>query len=187
MANSDHLLHEKWTGHEAEFDMCDIVGVRCICLKFSSTIDETKSKTAEQRRRRRIKEAIGNKYMDVPLLDSKQKDNDAGKEFCDIIIFSQHLDMWEKTLCSHYSQIGYKQEDKVTLPQSGYQLVWSSDETPEIHVSFWPKSSKLMIQPGQRNEEKILEWLNDFPHLESKCYLGLMVVTGVKEAMIWRC
>ena len=154
---------------EEEYDLCSVQGVNCICWKFAPCDNEC-NKNKEDRRRRKVKEVIGHKYLDVPLLDSKQSKD--GKEWCDIIIFSNHIEQWQKVLSNHYDSIGYKLEENI-LPHDAHQLLWKNDGTTIISLNVYPKSGKFMIQPGQQNEERINTWLCDFPNFKSKVLSSL--------------
>ena len=52
-----------------------------------------------------MKDVIGSKYLDVPLLDSKQCRED--RQFCGVILSSNHIVQWEQVLSSHYASQGY--------------------------------------------------------------------------------
>lgn len=156
---------ETENAHTEEYDICTVEGVNCICWKFSD-IEDNSAKASK--RRREVKQTVGHKYLDVPLLDSKQ--GEKGKVFCDVILFSNNIEQWEDVLTAHYTSLGYTTETK-TL-SGGHQTNWKDGENIVVALSFWPQSNKLMLQPGQQVEARITEWLATFPNLKESVMSG---------------
>jgi hypothetical protein len=117
---------------------------------------------------------VGYKCLDVPLLDSKQ--GKEGTEICDVIIITKHIVAWEEAMTDHYASLGYTPDNKL-LQEHSHQVSWRLDDNPVVSVSFWPKSDKLMVQPGMQCEERIFEWLRGFASLKEKVFSATDKIT----------
>lgn len=152
------------TPHQDEFDLCLVEGVSCVSWTFHD-IDDNSSKATK--RRRDVKNAVGTNLHDVPLLDSKHILN--GRAYCDIIIFTKHIDKWEKVICQYYDSNGSVASDPKPI-SNGHMITWSNGDSPVMSASFWPESQKFMLQPGDQHEKHLLKWIHDFPSLKGEVF-----------------
>jgi hypothetical protein len=143
-----------------------INGEVCMGWLFNSP-DTTITKKAEQDRRKKIKDVIGPRHPDTVLLDSFS--NSSGeRQYCDIIIYTEHVIAWQEALCHLYAS---DTDLLCTLKgvTSGDQLSWhrQSTNSPYVSISFYPSKNKILIQPGDREEGNLIQWIGEFRILKS--------------------
>ena len=138
--------------YDQYFTWDTINNVKCIVWKFPRDVKGDK--------RRSIKDKVANNHLDTVMLDVKKVKNVFA--YTDAIFVSENVSKWLNRMVSLYSTRGLKQEC-VNLP-GGIQYNWSDSEagTPYITANIYDMKSKIMIQPGNREESNLLEWLNDF-------------------------
>ena len=98
------------------------------------------------------------------MLDSKRSKQ--GREYCDIIVMSKNVSAWEQAMSKFYQERNYNCERKL-LPNSGHQLIWSNENDNFVTLNVYPKKDKYMVQPGDRNPEKLMKWLRNFHAIKS--------------------
>ena len=148
MANQD--LHEF-------YKIRDIDGTKCIVWQFHPLPYDSKAATKAKAKRKKIKEQVGKTNLNIPTLDTRYINGQG--EFCDSIIWSDGIEVWDKVMCEYYMQRGYTITDselnhgrKRTVKRGNYVC---------IVISIWPKSNKLMVQPGNEDSDNLLTWIAD--------------------------
>jgi hypothetical protein len=145
-----------------EYEFVIIEGVKCIAWRWQSGHNLTgKEAKEESKRRQAIKNEIGMKYPDMPLLDSKQCQT--GTEYCDIIIYSNDSELWYVDCKKYFAS----QELYEKMISGGHQLVVFSNSTLFITINVYPKTKKIMIQPGDCKESHLITFLTYFPNIRS--------------------
>lgn len=146
-----------------EYKWANVQGVKAIVWMFTNK-KGGKLSNKEVIRRQQLKQKVGRVHLDTVMLDTKSKGSN--RIYCDIIIFSNNIGAWELVIKDHFNTL----TQKVRGVNGGHQIVFgdSSGDTA-FSASFYHASGKLMIQPGKRDEGKLLKWLKAFPQL-FKCY-----------------
>ena len=87
----------------------------------------------------------------------------AGMEYCNLIIYTEDTNAWEQAIREQYSAY----EQHTVALQGGHQITIRRKDNGalSIVVSVYPQNGKLMIQPGEEDEENLLEVLRGFPDL----------------------
>ena len=164
------------TEDTSPYIIVDVSGIKCIEWTFPDLPEDKLAVDRERSRRRKIKDSIGSKNIETPMLDSRL--GKQGKEHCDIIIITHNLELWEKTLCDFYVDAGYKHEVK-PLGTAGHQLSLYDEETLFVTINFYPNTNKFMIQPGNKNPQKLAEWLAHFGQIRD--IVAMVNEDGSKE------
>lgn len=116
----------------------------------------------ERAKRRRYKEAI--KLKDTLMLDSKHKS--LGKrEICDGIIVVDKMDNFELIVTNYYKNKGFSYSERSV--SGGIQHAWSSAESLYITISYYASKNKVMVQPGNRLESNMLQFVKDFKEIKA--------------------
>ena len=142
---------------DTDFKWVMISDVKCIV--WNNLLQDD---AAERRKRKSLKDITGGKYLNTPMLDTKKSSSNS-LEYCDCIIKSNHLDTWMSVSKTKYSDLKHTS----TQISGGSKTVISNPLCNKILVtiSCWPKHSKMMIQPGQRDEKNLLKWIRDLTKL----------------------
>ena len=130
-------------------------GVQCIVWDFVG------STSIDKKHKRQLKDKMGAMNKNVPMLDTKS----AGlrKEYNDVIVYCEDVVAWESAIREYY--INNKQvTTKIT---GGHQVIISDVDDSQIFVTvnFYNKTNKIMVQPGERKEDYLLEWIKAVPTL----------------------
>ena len=146
-----------------EYKKVFVSGIECIVWDFvESDLSDQKAVDKEKARRRKLKDTLGKDLKDIPLLDSTT--GMQGKEYCDAIVYSDVINLWEELFTETYQKEGYTRSKHII--NGGCQLHWSKDDTLAVTVSFY--RNKFMAQPGRMNEQNLLDWIQVFGSLKSK-------------------
>jgi len=135
-----------------------IEGITCIKWLFPP-IPDSLSKSDKDEERRKAEVFIGSDNLDVPMLDIKTGRD--GTEFCDIIVITEHLDEWEAAMVELYSRMGYTYT-KRTFHTICFQISWLNGDDPVLLLNLNPNKSKFMVQPGNRDQAKPIEWMSHY-------------------------
>ena len=144
-------------GFSQHYEYVDISGTKCIEWNFPPLTGVNDSR--DKARRRRCKDYVGLEHLETPMLDSKM--SKSGKCYCDVIILTGQLAEWERLMTVYYASEGYDSQTK-SLGTFGHQVSWSNEESPIISVNFYPSKGKFVVQPGERNSERLYEWLAQY-------------------------
>ena len=125
-------------------------GTRCIVSQF---LHLAKTQKKENDRRRAIKDKLGKVHKDIIMLDSKG--SGTSRAFCNGIIYSDNVLTWDQAFKRYYSSF----EHTVKTQSGGHQRLLRDRESGEMYlsVSFYVKTHKLMVQPGNKEEENLLK------------------------------
>ena len=135
----------------------EVSGVRCIVLDHAAHNENSAKKG-------KLKQELGEKYQEVPILDSKAVKN--RREICDIIVVTFKLNEWIEEISALYSNRKLAERSK-PIP-GGYQKSFYKKQSAYINISVYEHKHKFMVQG---NTENILhEFLKDFSSL--KCYFA---------------
>lgn len=142
------------------YKLTDVNGVSCIEWCWSP---EDESNNSAKNIRKKEKDYVGSCNLDTPMLDSRR--SGVSSIYCDIIIVTNNLSSWEATIKEEFSS--YLQTH--SLLSGGHQITFSNkaDSSPFFSANFYPRTKKMMIQPGQRNESNLLEWLSHYTKMKS--------------------
>jgi hypothetical protein len=170
-------MAQKAKGADPKYKWVTVQGTECIVWLYN-TNDEDLSKSAK-RAKRKEKDAVGTQYLDTPMLDTKKAGS--GRSYCDIIINSNHVDEWEAVIRKQF--ITHHQVNKSIT--GGTQVAFSSSKSSELFVTvnIYIGTRKIMIQPGARKEENLLEWLSFYPAMKA-IVLGKSNETRVHNAPV---
>ncbi len=135
---------------------------KCIIWKWKKNYkNERKADAKERSRRKAIKDQVGNENPEIPMLDSKQTIQ--GTVYCDAIFYSRDTDLWFKA-CQRYFK-NYESYTKAIA--GGKQMVICNEGRIIYTISFYMNVKKvnnvIMIQPGDRNENYVLDFIKLFP------------------------
>ena len=119
--------------YRKHFDDKVIDGVRCILWK-TNTHDPATGRSISAVRR--AKDITGSENMDTPVIDSRYVEGT--KEWCNMILYTTHVDAWELALNEHYTQTP---PPKKTSTKQLYYTIGGEDA---FTVQFYTK--KLMFQ-----------------------------------------
>ena len=148
------------------FKWITVQGVKCIVCLFNTNNDEL-SKTAK-RARKKQKDQVGQLNLDIPVLDTMLLGGN--RVYCDLIIYTNNLQTWEAAIRRKF--ISFHQDSKKITGGRQVLLTDENKGAPFVSVNFYPGTHKLMMQPGQRLESNLLEWLRYYPSLRAACGLG---------------
>ena len=121
-------------------------GTQCIVWKYKQN-----STKAKKNLMKKEKDQLGRENLNIPILDTRYSSN--RKEICNILIYSDNLDQWERAVEVQYG-------DRV-LPRKnihyGYQRIITRESGDDVFlVLTFYKTQKFMIQPGDQEEQHIL-------------------------------
>ena len=106
------------------------------------------------KKRRKLKQEVGTKHPDLPMIDFKEGRN--GKEISDIIVISEHSDIYMQEFCRLYKP-QLSEQPTCSIP-GGYKINWTRRGTNAVAMSVY--TNKLMVQIGSAGS--FIDWLNDF-------------------------
>ena len=102
----------------------------------------------------------------MPLIDTKCG-NQGKKEYCDVIVYTDKVKVWDEVTIRYYELGGYAIETK-DLNRGIQRIVKKSGHCKIPLVSMtYDKTSKCMVQPGGRCESNILVWISDFQQIKA--------------------
>ena len=92
------------------------------------------------------------------MLDTKLKGTQ--HTYCGVIIFSDNIKHWDTVFTQHFSEC----DQQIRSVNGGHQLVIRDKTSGDIFItaSFYLGSNKPMVQPGQRDDVNILQWVKHF-------------------------
>ena len=146
----------------ALYQWCTVEGVKCVEWKAKTYDNSSTSKAKQNKQNKKEKDKFGNDNREIPILDTRK--SIAGMEYCNLIIYTEDINAWEQAIRGQYS--AYEQHTEAL--QGGHQITIRRKDsgTLPIVVSVYPQNGKLMIQPGEEDEENLLEVLRGFPDLK---------------------
>ena len=130
-----------------------------ICLEITSA--PACKDNAKARQRKKDKDSLGFAHLEVPLIDSKLGDNGI-KEINDLIIYANKVKLWDEEFVKYYESMGYGIESKDLNQGNDVLRNVQKHGVPFVSLSFYGKTSKFMVQPGNRNTGNMMKWLADF-------------------------
>lgn len=151
--------HDEITEYK-EYKETVLEGVQCIIMDWKKGQNASRETKAESKRRKEIKNSIGTLNLDKPILDIKM--TMTGQELNDIIIYCSDIKAWSQAVQDYYID---EETNKKNIT-GGYQLLILRDNELFVSISIYSRTSKLMIQPGDQEESKLIEFLKkDFKSL----------------------
>lgn len=139
-----------------QYTFTDIQGISVIVWNhMDSNCDKNVKKN-----RKILKDKVGYENKDTPMLDSRKWDDSL--KYCDIIICTDNVLDWENAINEQYGVRVSSRNIK-----GGHQLSIIDGETSELFVSvnIYTNTNKLMVQPGDKLEERLLDFLRDIPNI----------------------
>ena len=137
--------------------MENIEGVQCIAWD-ERTHDPITNKSIPGITK--IKNRVGASNLDIPILDSKKTEK--GRQICNIIIHTESLARWVNSLKEFYSS--YDQSTR-NIKEGTKQLILRKEGKSKegfLTILLYSKSSKLMIQPGEKDVNNLFAFLRDY-------------------------
>jgi hypothetical protein len=141
----------------AEYKWDRVCNVDCIVWMHDSSHGSKKL----QAKRRKEKGNVGKVNRCIPMLDTKRSHN-GDYEYCDIIIHVDDTHTWLTALEHQYAHMHWEKR----LLNGGFQRILINEDVVFITISGYTKTKKMMIQPGNRDEDNLLAWLKDFPEIK---------------------
>ena len=134
-----------------------------------TTIEQTKciswtnipQSSSQKRRRSKQKQEVGMLNKEILMVDKRHEGSHL--VLCDIVFVTDRSNDWFDECKIFYSQRGYNVEEK-SEPYST-QLVISKTSS-YVSISFFKSHQKVMVQPGDRDERNLLQWISDFNELK---------------------
>ena len=120
----------------------------------------------DRAKRKKEKEQLGTSHLETPLLDTKYT-QDGKKSYCDIIVHTDRVKLWDKHVAMAYSASDGYQVDSRDLAGSQQRNILLNG-TLYVSLTFYPSTNKFMVQPGNCDEYNLIRWLEDFVILKSK-------------------
>ena len=142
----------KVASHELQYKFEIVEGVDCIVWTFEKHLDS--------RRKRSIKEKVCQFSRDIITLDRR------GLEYCDVIVVCSNLADTITRMVKVYTDMSYTVAEN-DLPH-GKQMSFMLPNGSGIKASIYETHNKLMIQPLQKNECSIRQWIRLAPSFISK-------------------
>ena len=158
--------------NEQEYKHVTLQGVLCIVWNALQLPEDTKEADKLKTARRKLKDTVGKDNLDTFMLDTKHQRGAVGneREYCDLILITEMIGAWEKCMTDYYKKMEYRIEKKTIRASgkvTGHRLsVANSLGTALATVSFYPGKDKIMVQPGDKEEDNLLQWIGN-----SKFYL----------------
>ena len=145
------------------YKWCEVEGVQCAIWKAKTNDNVSTMEQKQNRPNKKEKEKFGSNNKDIPILDTRE--TRTGSEYCNMIIYTDDANVWEQVIRQLYSQ---HKQTTVTLP-GGHQIFIKDkeDSTLFVAISVYAQTNKIMIQPGEENEENIPKVLQKYPALLS--------------------
>ena len=146
------------------YEKTSVQGVECFVWKIP--LRNAKLPSAQLRQLKKEKHELGSVNKEIPILDSCRYG--AKVEFCDIILHSQHLQLWHNALTQIFNSCT---EIKKSLCRGNYKVVGlyydASKQEDALIVHIYPSKEKMMIQPGKGDEQVLLDVLRMFPDIRN--------------------
>ena len=144
-----------------DFNLKTVEGVSCIVWNFPALSENPKIADKEKTARRKRRDNVGADNEDVFMLDiSRSTDK---KQYCDLIFISQRHSAWEQIITDYYKDMDVEKKVRKT----NYSLTIKKPLGKIlVTVTIYPSTNKVMVQPGDRCESNLLEWIR-----ASKFYL----------------
>ena len=150
-----------------------VEGCDCIVWQFPELPEDAKAADREKTVRRKRRDVVGAEHEDMCMLDTSYSATDS-PQYCDIIIISKRLNAWETCICDYYKNMAYEVEKRSkSKPASSFSLVVRMLGKVFVTISFWPTTNKIMVQPGDRDQDNLLEWLRSLKFYFNKVMLSL--------------
>jgi hypothetical protein len=131
-------------------------GIRCIVWHH-----EAPQNDKERQKRRKVKQDLSAKNPEILIIDTKAGDGE--KEICDIIFGSDKCEKWLEDFAHLYRKRKFSEQSKAV--PGGHQRSWYKKSKMYIAITHYSEKKKLMIQPGNQEENQLLEWMKDFKTL----------------------
>ena len=168
----------------AEYKNEVIEGIECIVWDPLELPSNARQADKKKEDRKKKKDTFAADNHDVFMLDTRAASAKSKKSrvFCDIIFITDKLEMWESYICEQF-----KQYDIARRPLKGngkqgmlgHSLVLTLNGDLLVTVTFWLKKKKIMIQPGNKDEENLFEWMRVMkPVMPSIKDTSLQTTTG---------
>ena len=143
------------------YKWCEVEGVQCAIWKAKTNDNVSTSEQKQDKPNKKEKDKFGNNNKDIPIRNTRR--TRTGGEYCNMIIYTDDVNVWEQVIRKLYA---HHKQTTVTL-QGGHQIFIKDkdDSALFVAVSVYPQTSKLMIQPGEENEDNLLMVLQNFPSL----------------------
>ena len=148
---------------DSEYKWCIVEGRQCIEWIPLKLPDDSRAAEKLKTNRRKLKDKIANENLDVFMLDTQANSGKNQRQYCDIIFVSKKLDVWEKDIYGYFENIDYTIDRKAVRTNgktSGFSLVLKSPVNDNLAtISFWPGKNKVMVQPGNKDEQQLFQWM----------------------------
>ena len=139
--------------HEWEFVTIDSVS----CIQWLQQPPDNEAK-----KRRKLKQKVCEKHVETLVIDRQYKHQ--RKAMCNLIFVTNRLERWVKESELYFTQKGF------TVVQmridGGEQYAFVKNASTFISMSVYADKNKIMIQPGDRQENKLIAWISDFKQLK---------------------
>lgn len=145
-----------------------VQGVECIVWLYNTNSENLSNSV--KRARKKEKDEVGGRNLDVPMLDTKTVRN--SRQYCDLIMITNNLTAWEAAVRNQF--LSHHQTTRKISGGEQISLTCSKTGLPFITVTLYPGTKKIMIQPGQRSEANLLNWLGFYSDM-------LKIVTGSQQ------
>ena len=130
-----------------------VEGVKCIQWKEGPQNDK------ERVHIKKIKERVGKTHKEILMIDTKPATK-GNREFCDVIFTTDDCERWDKLFSEFYKE---KHLTKVSnYINGGYQNAWINGGSTFITMNFYTNKGRVMVQPGQQDEQNIIQFIQDF-------------------------
>ncbi len=134
-----------------------ICGVDTIVWKWLKS-DAMKS---EIKKRKQLKDEVSETCQDTPMMDMRMSKNKL--EFCDIVMRLSDLGAWQNAIHQFYGSESVQMRSML----NGNKLIINRDETHFVTITLYTGTNRLMIQPADNQEKKLLAVLKDIPAIRA--------------------
>ena len=151
-----------------EYEFIHVKDVKCINLKC----EDPKS-------RNKLKQQLGEKFLEVPILDSKKNG-----DLSDIIIVTLRADKWIDEFCKIYSASKLAVRDSYIT--GGYQKAFYKKAKAFIYMNVYEAKNKIMVQGN--GQEALHQWLQDFDNMKKKSMNGVEQIEngGLEKKLMFK-
>ena len=132
--------------------------IDCILWNFIPHLSNTSRQESE--RRRKLKDALGVRYPDTIMLDSRTCAT--GREYCDALVYSENHNIWIQLFREHYECTLSCELETSNLEGGNKQYNWSKSGTSLLSVSVYASKAKFMVQPGDQLVSNLCDWISQF-------------------------
>ena len=156
-----------------DYKRSTIEGILCIVWNPINNQEDSKVLEKLRKERRKLKDLVSIENKDIFMLDIC---NGGNVKYCDAIFVTDKLNAWNTCIEEYYKNLGYVSERKPT--KTGGKVTEHSIALKRVigdvlvTISFYPKKNKIMVQPGNKDEANLLEWIRS-----TKFYLQKMLST----------